>query len=230
MALLRKKATTFEVQVHDTTMRINAPAELSEECRALALQFWDQLQSYGARDHRFRASRKPVEVAEDAPDLMRQVAETAALAGVGPSFTFQGAMIDHVGSFVRRRVPELVISTGGNYFVVPRKRTKLTIFHGEEQGDGLAIVVDPSQGPLGVFTTYGRRNVPIDLAYGLVVTATSCALADAAGAFALGLLAGEGENEVREALSYLRQVPGVRGAVVLGADGIGLTGGVEIAA
>ena len=228
MSLLRKKATTFEVQVHDTIMRVTAPPDLSEECRALALQFWDQLQAYGARDHRFRSSKGPVEVPEDAPALMRRIAETAATAGVGPSFTFQGAMIDHVGGFLAGKVAELVVATGGNYFIVPRKRTKLTVFHGEEMGEGLALVVDPAYGPLGAFTTYGRSNVPADLEHGLVVTASSCALADAAGAFALGILSRP--DSVREALGYLQGVEGVRGAVVIGADGIGLAGGVEIAA
>jgi uncharacterized protein len=228
MAFLRKKSSTFEVQVQETVMRVTAPPDLAEECRALALQFWDQLQSYGARDHRFRASRSAVEVPEDAPALIRHVAETAALAGVGPSFTFQGAMIDHVGTFLAGKVAELVVSTGGNYFIVPRKRTKLTVFHGDEMGDGLALVVDPARGPLGVFTTYGRSNVPKDLEHGLVVTASSCCLADAAGAHALGILAKP--DSVREALAYLQGVEGVRGAIVIGADGIGLAGGVEIAA
>lgn len=228
MAFLRKKPATFEVQVHDTVMRVTAPPDLSEECRALALQFWDQVQAYGTRDHRFRSSRGPVEVPEDAPELMRRIAETAAAAGVGPSYTFQGAMIDHVGSFLAGRAGELVVSTGGNYFIVSRKRTKLTVFHGDELGEGLALVVDPARGPLGVFTTYGRSNVPEDLEHGLVVTASSCALADAAGAFALGLLSKP--DSVREALAYLQGVEGVRGAIVIGADGIGLAGGVEIAA
>lgn len=228
MPLFRKKASTFEIAIQDTVMRITAPPDLSEECRALALQFWEQLHAYGARDHRFRTARGPVEVPEDAPAMIREIAETAAVAGVGPSFTFQGAMIDRVGAFLAARVGELVVSTGGNYFIVPRKRTKLTVFHGEEMGEGLALVVDPAKGPLGVFTTYGRSNVPANLEHGLVVTASSCALADAAGAFALGILSKP--DSVRDALAYLQGVRGVRGAVVIGADGIGLAGGVEIAA
>lgn len=228
MSLLKKRPRTFDMQVQDMVLRITASPDFYEESRASAMQFWDQLHSYAARNNEFRTSKRPVELPDDAPALMREIAEQAALAGVGPMFTFQGAVTDYVGRYLAGQLGEVVISSGGGYFVLARKRTKLTVFHGEDAGEGLAIVVDPKYGPLGVYTTMGRRDLPVESAEGLVVLASSCALADAAGAYALGLLAKP--DSLKRALAYLQSIDGVLGAIVVQSGNIGVAGAVEIAA
>ena len=63
---------------------------------------------------------------------------------------------------------------------------------------------------------------------GLAVIADTCMLADAAAA---GVQAVLGKPDgFRQALQYLRQVPGVHGGVVVTGVEIGVAGGVEIAA
>lgn len=228
MAILKKRTRTFEIQVQDMVFRITASPDLYEESRAAALQFWDQLNAYGARNPRFRTSKLPVELPDDAPELMREIAQQSALAGVGPMFTFEGAVTDYLGNFLARQAGEVVIASGGGYFAATRKRTKLTVFRGEEQDEGLAIVVDPKNGPVGVYTTMGRRNLPVESVDGLVVLASSCALADAVGTYSLGLLAKP--DSLKKTLAYVQDVPGVLGAIVIQNDAIGVAGAVEIAA
>ena len=58
MKLLRRRAKTFDIQVQDLTLHITAPEDFAEESRAAALSFWEQLQSYGARDPDFRTSKR----------------------------------------------------------------------------------------------------------------------------------------------------------------------------
>jgi hypothetical protein len=143
-------------------------------------------------------------------------------------YCFEGAVTDHVGRFLAGQSGEAVIDNGGGYFVVTRKRTKLTVFHGEEQGDGLAIVVDPKFGQLGVYTTMGRRDLPVESVDGLVVLASSCMLADAVGVYALGLMAKP--DSLKKTLAYLQKVDGVLGGIVISDGDIGVAGSVEIAA
>ena len=228
VSILKKKPRNFEMQVHDMVLRVTAPQEYLEESRAAALHFWDQLQAYAARNHEFGASKRPVELPEEAPAAMREVAAVAALAGVGPKFTFEGAITDHVGRLLARRVGEVAVAGPGDYFVVTRKRTKLTVFRGEDEADDMAIAIDPKRGPVGVFTTTGKRKLPVESVDGLAVIASSCALADAAGTYALGVLAKP--DSMKKALDYLQRVEGVRGAIVLRDGAIGVAGAVEIAA
>lgn len=228
MGLLKKRAHAFDIHVQDMTLRITASADLYEECRASAMQFWDQLHSFALRNQRFGTSKLPVELADDAPPLMLNIARQASLAGVGPMYAFEGAVTDHVGRFLADQSGEAVISSGGGYFAVTRKRTKLTVFHGQEEGGGLAIVVDPKFGQLGVFTTMGRRDLPVESVDGLVVVANSCTLADAAGIYALGLMAQP--DSLKKTLAYLAGIEGVLGGIVISGGSIGVAGAVEIAA
>jgi ApbE superfamily uncharacterized protein (UPF0280 family) len=188
---------------------------------------WEQLQSYSVRNPAFRTSKRPVEVPDDAPPVAREMAAAASAAGVGPVFTVQGALVDHVGRYLARNVHEVLISSGGDHFIQSRKRLKLPVSHGLD-GGGLSVIVDPTRGTAGVSTTIGKGGLPADIVDGLAVVARSCALADAASAAAMAILARH--DSFQRALSYLQAIEGVMGAVVVEGERIGVTGGVEVAA
>jgi ApbE superfamily uncharacterized protein (UPF0280 family) len=168
-----------------------------------------------------------VEVPDDAPPVAREMAAAASAAGVGPVFTVQGALIDHVGRYLARNVHEVLVSSGGDHFIKSRKRLRLPVSHGLD-GSGLSVIVDPTRGPAGVSTTLGKSGLPADTVDGLAVVATSCALADAAAAAAMAILARH--DSFQRALAYLQAIDGVMGAVVVAGERIGVTGGVEVAA
>ena len=227
MPLLKKKTQSFTLQIQDFVLRVQAPQEYYEESRAAALSMWEQLQSYSVRNPAFRTSKRPVEVPDDAPPVAREMAAAASAAGVGPVFTVQGALIDHVGRYLARNVHEVLVSSGGDHFIKSRKRLRLPVSHGLD-GGGLSVIVDPTRGPAGVSTTLGKSGLPADTVDGLAVVATSCALADAAAAAAMAILARH--DSFQRALGYLQAIDGVMGAVVVAGERIGVTGGVEVAA
>jgi ApbE superfamily uncharacterized protein (UPF0280 family) len=116
------------------------------------------------------------------------------------------------------------VACGGDYFIVARRRQKLTV-HRKPTGEGIAVVVQPRPEGVGISTSLGRGRSAVD---GLAVIATSCMLADAAAAGVHAIL--PKPDGFRLALAYLRRVPGVRGGVLVLGDRIGVAGGVEIAA
>jgi ApbE superfamily uncharacterized protein (UPF0280 family) len=224
----KKKGYAFDVSIHDMVLRVTAPEDLYEEARASALSFWEQLQSYGIRDREFRTSKHPVEVAENAPALIREMAEAARSAGVGPAYSSQGALTDHVGRFLAQRIPEVLVANGGDYFVLARKRSRLSVPPvADPDGQTLAVVVRPELGAHGIFTNMGRPQVQQE-ADGLVVVASSCMLADSAAAATNIILRRSGS--MARALDYLQRVPGVFGAVVLQGRDVGVAGSLELAA
>ena len=227
MPLLRRKSGQFTVQVQDIVLRVTAPLDYYEESRAAALSLWEQVSSYSIRNPAFRTSKRPVIVQDDAPAVIREMAEAAGSAGVGPVFTLPGALADHVGRYLARSLPEVLVSSGGDHHIRSRKRMKLLVHRSVDGSQGLSVIVDPARGTHGVATTLGRREPPGRGIDGLAVLATSCAMADAAAAAATAILSRP--DSFRKALDYLRAVQGVHGAVVVVGKQIGVAGGVEVA-
>ena len=224
MKLLKRKPRSFDIQVQDLTLHIQAGTDFNEESRAAALSFWETLHAYTLRNPDVRNSKRPIDVPDDAPDVIREIVSAAGRAGVGPMYSFQGAVTDHVGRHLAREVDEVTVNCGGDYFILGRKRQKLTVAH--RLGDGtIAIVVPPSKTGIGVSMSAGRGRASVD---GLAVLADSCMLADAAAAGVQAIL--PKENGFASALTYLRKVPGVLGGLVVVGERIGVAGGVEIAA
>jgi hypothetical protein len=222
--LLRRKPRTFDIQVQDLTLHIQAGTDLNEESRAAALSFWEQLHAYALRNPEVRTSKRPIQVPVDAPAIVREMVVAARKAGVGPMFCFRGAVTDHVGRFLARELSEVTVSCGGEYFILARRRQKLTVTRGD--GGPLAVVVPSSREGVGVSMTTGRGRA--GQPDGLAVLAETCMLAGAAAAGVQAILTKPGG--LRGALAYLRQVRGVLGGVVLVGDRIGVAGGLEIAA
>jgi ApbE superfamily uncharacterized protein (UPF0280 family) len=222
--LLRRRPRTFDIQVQDLTLHITAPEDYAEESRAAALSFWEQLQAYGLRHPDFRTSKRPLtQVAADAPAIVKEVVTAAAAAGVGPMFSFRGAVGDQVGRFLAEQLSEVTVACDGDYFIKAKKRLKLAVKR--RGGEPITISLEPGPG-VGVSTTLGRGRSGAG-PDGLAVVAVSCMLADAAAAGVQACL--PKQDGFGMALHYLQRVPGVRGGVVVSGDRIGVSGGVEIA-
>jgi uncharacterized protein len=224
MKLLRRKPKSFEIQVQDMVLHISASPDLEEESRAAALSFWEQLQSYALRNPSFQESKRPIEVTEDAPGIVREMVRAAANARVGPMYTFQGAVTDQVGRLLSRDTAELTVSCGGDYFIRTRKRMKLAVKR--RGGDPITVVVEPRAQGVGVSTTLGRGRGG-EGPDGLAVFAWSCMAADAAAAGVQAILPKPGGFHT--ALKYLERVPEITGGVIVVGDHLGFAGRVEVA-
>jgi ApbE superfamily uncharacterized protein (UPF0280 family) len=191
------------------------------------MQFWEQLQSYAIRHPGFQSTKRPVEVPEDAPPLVRDIARMSAAAGVGPMFTFQGALTQYVGQALARLMPDVNVACGGDHYVITRHRARLPVHPGAGPGT-LAVVVRPELGPHGIYVAPGASSLTGGAADGLAVVAGSCIMADAAAAAAGAILSKP--RSFRSALAFLQGLPEIRGAVVIQGDRIGVAGGLELAA
>ncbi|MGE5227794.1 MAG: hypothetical protein ACM3OO_13045 [Planctomycetaceae bacterium] len=225
MRLLRRRPKSFDIQVQDLVLRITAPDDFAEESRAAALSFWEQLQSYGLRDPAFRGSKRPLDkVASDAPPIVKEVVAAAAAAGVGPMFSFRGAVVDEVGRFLAAQISEVTVACDGDYFLKAKRRLRLAVKR--RGGEPITVALEPTGRGIGVSTTLGRgrQGAGPD---GLAVIAQTCMLADAAAAGVQACL--PKPDGFGMALHYLHRVPGVHGGVVVIGDRIGVSGHVEIA-
>jgi ApbE superfamily uncharacterized protein (UPF0280 family) len=223
--LLRRRAKNFEIQVQDLVLHISAPEDYAEESRAAALSFWEQLQSYALRYPAFRDSKRPLDrITADAPDIVKEMVSTATSAGVGPMFTFRGAVVDQVGRFLAEQLNDVTVVCDGDYYIRSRKRMKLGVKR--RGGEPITVAIAPMPGGVGVSTTLGRGRDGGG-PDGIAVIAETCMLADAAAAGVQAML-GKADG-LRSGLLYLQEVPRVTGGVVVVGERIGVAGGVEIA-
>src|SRR2546430_14188439 len=104
---------------------------------------------------------------------------------------------------------------------------KLALYQGQAAG-GLSVVVDPKRGTQGVFTSVGRIRLPSQSVDGLAVLASTTIMADAAAAATRAILSRP--NSFRAALTFLRRLEGVQGAVAVQGKRIRVAGAAARAA
>jgi uncharacterized protein len=226
MPRLRRRSVHFDVPVQDMLLRVLGSEELYEEARAAGMQFWEQLQSYAVRHPGFQGSKRPIEADDTAPPIVREMAEMSAMAGVGPMYTFPGAMAEFVGRKLAEQLQEVTVSCEQSHFVVARHRSRLGLNAGPPY-DNLGLLIRPDLGPHGVYMKFvpGERGSLPEI---IVTVARSAILADAAAAAAGAIL--RKQNGLKSALAYMKQLPGLHGAVFIQGKNIGVTGGLELAA
>ncbi len=221
---------TLDVLIEDVMLRVTAKDLGYEEIRASGMDFVERIQSYGARYPVFARSKGPVELPEEAPDIAKRMAEAGALAGVGPMYAFRGALVEYVGrSLAASGRKDVSVSSPGIWFVLARKRARLTVREGRGV-EPLAVVVRPELGPHGVYSSLGRevdRTLP-GHEDGVVVVANSATLAAAAATAVRAILARR--DSLGDALAYLQGLPGLFGAMLVRGEQIGFAGGIELAA
>ena len=218
----------FRVSVDETDLCIGTRTPLREEALAAVLEARGQVLAAIGDRPRFRTSLEPLRAHGTETPLVHEMLEAGRLAGVGPMAAVAGAIAEYVGRALAPRSRELVVENGGDVFLLGEKPRSVAVLAGDSPLSGLlAVSVVPGAG-LGVCTSAGTvgHSLSLGRADAALVIADSCALADAA-ATRLGNLACDPAC-LDGPLDEICAVPGVRGALVIAGDRIGIKGDVVI--
>lgn len=175
-----------------------------------------ELEEYLSYQPSFRTSLEPMEVEEDAPRVVRLMAEAAERTGVGPMAAVAGALAELMLEEVRRRgCGFAIIENGGDTAMAVDRPAKVAVYAGSSPFSGRAwFEVKPEETPIGICTSSGTVGHALSFgnADAAVAFADGAALADAA-ATAIGNVVKD-EGSVREGVELARKL-GIRGAVVI---------------
>ncbi|RJQ53065.1 MAG: UPF0280 family protein [Actinobacteria bacterium] len=221
---------SFRVVHAETDLHVSACRNLSEETGRLVQRCRADLESFIRAVPVFAETFQPLEVPSSAPQIVKEMAAAALAAGVGPMAAVAGAVADQVGLGLSRYCNDVIVENGGDIFVRTTRRRKARVFAGSSPiGDRVSIVIDPSDGPLGLCTSSATvgHSVSLGRADAAVVLAKSAALADAA-ASAVGN-AVRAPDDVEDALELGLRIDGVLGVIVVIGETLGVKGKVEIA-
>ncbi len=220
----------FEVSEKETDLGISADKNLERQAREAILNYRSDIERYIRSDPSFFSSLEPLEVMEDAPEIVRVMAEASEKAVVGPMASVAGAMAEFVGRELLAFSGEVIVENGGDIFLRASKPRTLGIFAGEESPftGKLAIEVPPSEEGLGLCTSSG--TVSHSLSFGrsdaVLVMARGAALADAMATSVGNIL--KTPEYIQMALDRAKSVDGVLGVVAIIGDKFGTWGNIKL--
>ena len=225
-----KDLVSFSVVVKETDLYVRARSNLKKKALKAVLKYRAPLEKYIEQHPEFLTTLKPFRVEESAPEIVKTMAEAAALVGVGPMASVAGAIAEHVGRDLLPFSSDVIVENGGDIFIKTEvKRTVGVYAGGRSPFTGrIALEIQPEETPMGICASAG--TVGHSLSFGkadvCIVLSPSAALADAA-ATAVGNLVLEA-SDIQKAIDFGKELEGVSGLVILKDDHMGVWGKVSI--
>ena len=220
---------SFNVVVKETDLYIRASTNLKRKALKLVLKYRNTLERYIERHPAFLTSLGFFPVEEDAPRIVKSMAESAAKVGVGPMASVAGAIAEFVGNELLAFSPEIIVENGGDIYLKSLKTRLIGIYAGKSPLTGkIGLEISSEDTPLGICTSSG--TVGHSLSYGkadaVIVLSKSAAVADAA-ATAIGNLIKQ-PDDIPNGIELAKGIDGLLGVIIIEDDKIGLWGEVKI--
>jgi len=220
----------FVVKEKETDLLIMARRNLEEQARESILSNRGDLERYIRTHPDFYTSLEPIDVTNDAPKIVKAMAEAAKTAGVGPMAAVAGAFAEFVGRDLAVFTDEVIVENGGDIFLRTAKARRVGVYAGEKSPftGKIALEIGPAVDGIGVCTSSGTVSHSLSLGKADVslIISKSTALADAA-ATTMGNVV-KGPADVERALEIARSIEGVIGAMVLIGDKMGSWGEIKL--
>ncbi len=225
----RGELVPFTVSVKETDLYVRAERDLSERALEAALRVRAEIESYMDKVPAFRTSLVPLPPDPFAPPIVREMLRAGRAASVGPMAAVAGAVAEGVGRALLPHSRRVVVENGGDVFLAVQEETTVGLFAGESPlSMRIGIRIPPEETPCGVCTSSGKVGPSLSFgkADAVTVWAASTALADAVATATANRIV-----EVEDMESSLEEagaIAGVRGAVAILGDRIGLWGAVDV--
>jgi hypothetical protein len=225
----RPRLETFRCVVQQTDLWIQAHQALQALTRETVLMQRAAIETYVSRYPDFVHSLVPWPMDEFAPPIVRTMIHAGRAVGVGPMAAVAGAIAAAVGQRLLSRSPEVVVENGGDIFLRLTGRPLIAVSAGRSPlSMRVGLRLPPCERPVAVCTSSGTvgHSLSLGRADAVTVFADDCALADAA-ATAIGNRVGRAAD-ISAALAFARQLPDLRGVLVIVADRLGAWGELEV--
>lgn len=225
-----KDLLSFTVIVKESDLCVRATRNLKRKTLEALLKCRTSVEGYIERYPEFLTSLNPLAVGEDAPQIVKVMAEAADKVGVGPMAAVAGAIAECVGTELLALSREVIVENGGDIFLKTTRARSIGVYAGESSPftGKIALKICPEETPLGICTSSG--TVGHSLSFGssdaCIVVSPSTPLADAA-ATAIGNRI-RSTTDISPGIDFARSVPGLRGVVVMKDDRIGFWGEVKV--
>jgi ApbE superfamily uncharacterized protein (UPF0280 family) len=220
---------SFQVRVKETDLLIHAESDLSKPAREAVLRCRGYLEAYIGLNPDFVRALTPWEIEGPVPPIVREMVKAGQVAGVGPMAAVAGAISEQVGRELLEVSRGVIVENGGDIFLQTDEPAVVGVYAGGSPlSMRIGLRMHPGGRPMAVCTSSG--TVGHSFSYGhadaVCVTASSCALADAA-ATAIGNRV-DSRSDIQKGIEFGKKIPGLEGVVIIVEDRIGLWGRLEL--
>lgn len=219
----------YSVTVGETDLQVCTCTELRKEAIEAVKRYRSEMERYIGHNPAFITSLEPLPAHDDAPPIVRTMAEAALAAGVGPMAAVAGAIAEAVGRDLLAHSPEVIAENGGDIFLKSAKTRNIGIYAGKSPFSGkIALQISPSDTPCGICTSSGTvgHSLSFGKADAVIVLARQAALADAAATAVCNRVKKEGDIEAE--IERSKEIEGISGAVIIMGKSIGAWGNVTL--
>jgi len=224
-----KDMVAFSVTVKETDLYIRALKNLKSKAGKLVIKYREMLEKYIERHPLFLTTLEPFSPGDDAPAIVKVMADSAAEAGVGPMAAVAGAIAEFVGNGLLEFSPEIIVENGGDVFLKSLKNRIVSIYAGESPlSEKIGLDIQSEETPLGICTSSG--TVGHSLSYGqadaVVAVSKSTPLADAAATAIANLISKP--DDIPKGIEFAGSIRGLKGTVIIKGDRMGVWGDIKI--
>ena len=182
------------------------------------------LEKYIRSNKSFLGSYVPVEIADDAPTVVKRMSDAAKKTGLGPMAAVAGTLAQlGAEKALSLGATEVIVENGGDMFVVCDSPLTIGIHSGDDKiGDSLAFNLPPSQ--IAICSSSGRMGHSHSLGKASLATAVSinASLADAAATLLGNII--QSAADLQAAVARVGSIGGIDAVMAIIDGQIGLYG------
>jgi ApbE superfamily uncharacterized protein (UPF0280 family) len=216
----------WKLDYGDSHISVSAEADFRSKSLEELISQYGLLLSYINRNPVFKSSYEPVVVGEDAPLIVKRMAEACRKAGVGPMASVAGTIAQLIAErLISGGCKDIVVDNGGDIYMSSDHEKLVAVYAGKSPLSGkIAFRVQPNDMPCGVCTSSASVGPSISLGHADAVTvfADSGALADAC-ATAVGNAVGV-DGDFSRAFARASGIVGLRGVLIIRQESLGAWG------
>ncbi|MBN1290024.1 MAG: UPF0280 family protein [Actinobacteria bacterium] len=219
---------SFEVVDGESDLLICAQSDLTELAGISLAAARREILSYIDRDQVFLKSLVPVKVAENAPTIVREMAEASNAFNVGPMAAVAGVIAQRVGADLIKHSPRLLVENGGDIYIAGSGDKRVSIYAGDKF-PFIDIIVKGKPDGIGICTS--SATIGPSLSFGsadaVTVISRTAAMADAAATALANAV--NSADDMDSVLQIAEESAEISGVVIAIEDRIGIWGDLKLA-
>ena len=224
-----KKTIKEQFQLKETIVTLVADEQAHIEAAKEAIRVnRAALEIYILSDPYFKLTLEPYACPEDAPEVVQRMVKAGNTMGIGPMSAVAGTLAAlAVEAMVRAGATYAIVDNGGDIALLNDRPVLVGVYAGQSPIKSLGLIFEPRASIIGICTSAGTvgPSISFGMADAAVVFSDDVSLADA-GATALGNAVGIGRTAVENSFEAVKNISGIKGALVVQGEYIGTWGKV----
>lgn len=154
------QAVTFEVEVRETHLHIQAHSDLTAKAKDSVFRYRYQVEEYLRQHPAFRETESPIQVYASAPEIVRYCDLSSRVTNVPPMSCMSGAIADFVARDLAVDSANIIVSSGGDSSV--RSSFPLDVYlyaGGSPLHDKLVLALPSFRKPFGIATYVPEKGL-----------------------------------------------------------------------